>query len=159
MCYTCNGPSALNCTSCATGYLLIGSSCKQPVLTCPAYSFQGYCVNSCPSTSFAVGMICTLCINNCLTCQSATICLTCLQNYYYNATAKTCVVLCPQGTYADSTATCQLCPSVCSTCRLIVSTVSCLLCAVNHYILNGTCIANCPSSTHIIQLTHCIPCL
>jgi len=103
-------------------------------------------------------MISIECVAPCTTCTSASTCLTCDVNYYYNTTADACIS-CPAGTYsAGGTVTsCTStilypsflniisldCSSPCATCK---SASFCLSCPANYSFdsVAGTCTA-CPS--------------
>ena len=113
-CLTCNGGTVLNCTSCISGYTLIGSSCTIPP-TCSAFVFQGSCVATCPNTTYVSGMSCLTCINNCLTCTTTVFCTSCLPGFL--SFAGGCVGSCPAGTYANvSNSSCTSCPTNCAQC-------------------------------------------
>lgn len=86
-CYTC--ASASSCTSCLSGCL-----------------YSGSCLSSCPSLQFfrqtsSNGSFCSCvqCIYPCSTCTSESVCLTCLEGYYYNGS---CLIQCPTTYYANS---------------------------------------------------------
>jgi proprotein convertase subtilisin/kexin type 5 len=82
-CVNCNGPSLYNCTSCITGYILMGSICM-PNIVCSNYFYDGFCVNTCPETTYPATNICLPCINGCLTCTSSTQCSLCISGRYFN---------------------------------------------------------------------------
>jgi proprotein convertase subtilisin/kexin type 5 len=96
-CLTCKGGSVLNCTSCISGYTLIGSFCRAPV-SCPRYIFMGECVSVCPNVSYPLGSSCISCPGNCLTCVSSTSCSSCLTPFVLHSNGS-CSGSCPSGTY------------------------------------------------------------
>lgn len=90
LCKTCSG-SATNCTSCYSNntfiYLFVNSS-------------LGTCRTQCPSTYYAdtaaSPIQCVACTGRCLTCTSATQCLSCVDPFYF--TNSSCQTSCPSGT-------------------------------------------------------------
>jgi proprotein convertase subtilisin/kexin type 5 len=108
-CATCNGGSVYNCTSCISGYSLIGSSCM-PTLVCSNYFWNGVCVNTCPNTTYYGLNVCSYCINDCLTCTTASSCTSCQINFYL--LNNVCYASCPLGTYSISAnRSCNTCPT------------------------------------------------
>jgi hypothetical protein len=149
-CLTCNGASPLNCTSCITSYTLIGSSCRRTLINCTNYYYIGYCVNTCPNTTYPSDGICLSCINYCLTCLSATVCTSC-QPTFYLITNGLCLASCPNGTYAINN-TCNTCPQNCTSC-VYRSSIVCLTCIANFYLtLNFQCLGSCPTDHTYIML-------
>jgi len=146
-CMTCSGNSTLNCTSCFSGYRLIGSSCNKAVI-CSKYYYMGYCVDSCPNTTYPLLNNCAVCTNNCLTCLSANVCTSCPNPYLLSN--GSCLGSCPTGTYAFAVQ-CLSCPKNCSSC-VYRQSVICLSCASNYYLTsNLSCDASCNTSqTHVL---------
>ncbi len=153
-CVTCNGGTILNCTSCLTGYTLIGSSCTALPI-CSAFRYQGVCVAICPNTTYATGTNCLTCINNCLTCSTATFCTSCLPRFLLLNNA--CVGSCPLGTYATSSS-CITCPTNCAQCSLYSGNLVCFSCSTGFSLLDKVC-SVCPNNTHVISGANCVACL
>ncbi|EAR86282.2 zinc finger lsd1 subclass family protein (macronuclear) [Tetrahymena thermophila SB210] len=164
-CYSC---SIVNnqqfCNKCTTGYYLI----KQ----------TGECVKSCPQKTFQnqADQTCSQCSTTCETCKDLTNCLTCPQNqflinlnnvilcntceegkYYYQVN-QTCVDDCPIGIGGFNNQNQRQCVDCqdqnclkCSTLSLNTQQANysqqCLICRQG-YLLNGTCVNNCPDSMY-----------
>jgi len=83
-CLTCNGPTSLNCTSCVNSLTLRAGSC----------------ISNCGTTQFSSGTSCVNCVSPCVTCTSATACLSCNSGVLTNGT---CSSTCPSGSFMQST--------------------------------------------------------
>lgn len=160
-CLTCNGGSVLNCTSCQLGYTLIGSFCRPTTVSCTNYYYQGYCVNSCPNSTYPSASDCLPCINYCLTCLTSTVCTSCVAPFYLHSNGS-CLGYCPTGTYPQANK-CLSCPSNCTSCnyRADQSSVICLTCSFSYYLSNNLCLPNCPTNreTHVLFESRCVPCI
>jgi hypothetical protein len=103
----------------------------------------------------------------CLQCYSAAI----TQQYFLDSSLSTCLSPsnCSPSTYPNATALqCQPCPGQCATC---VSPSNCTSCAGSYYLLNGSCLTDCPSGYYPISVQqvcgdcqssnngHCASCL
>ena len=141
VCSACTSNSVLasgKC-SCASGYVISGTSCiscgfsctscsTTACLTCAVGSVlsSGSCV--CSAGYVKSTTACLACPANCNVCSSSTICTTCKQNYY-----------------ATSTGSCQACSSNCLQCN----SAGCTSCATGYSVSNGACAlicsANCKS--------------
>lgn len=148
-----------NCTTCISGYHLVGSSCMATVV-CSNYFWNGVCLDVCPNTTFSGVNICNLCINNCLTCTSTTFCTSCKSNFYLYM--NTCYWTCPASTYSNFTSSsCTACPSSCSNCIQRNTSLVCLTCNIGYVLFNDQCINNCSTvdQTYVIINGMCKPCL
>lgn len=72
------------CINCYSGYYLQGTVC---VSSCGAPTLYFSYANSTTG-------ICTTCINNCKTCDTATACRSCISGYYYYTSDSTCRITC-----------------------------------------------------------------
>lgn len=114
---------------------------------------------------------CQNCPATCLSCINSTYCTDCLPNSEYSSAdgscyshcngtiqysiGKTCVSVCPDGTYSDYTnVTCQACNSICATC--FGGSLNCTSCS-NAFFYNNTCLSQCPAGLFAINST-CVPC-
>lgn len=161
-CLTCYGPTDMNCSSCYPGAIKLGSSCRVPITCTSGYFYEGYCVTVCPNSTYPLVNLCQTCINNCKTCTSATICTSCVEGFYYNATAQTCNINCPQGSYINRVnRTCDFCPTGCQLCAQRNGTVVCPKCATGYYLFNHTtCVDStfCVVPNYVIVGFQCFPC-
>jgi hypothetical protein len=88
------------------------------------------CQTTCPNTFYADSNSskCLACVGGCNTCQSSTFCLSCLDTTLFLVSGS-----------------CVGCTSPCVTCN--GSVTSCTSCSVSTgypYLLNNTCVNNCP---------------
>lgn len=124
-CNTCgSGPSV--CTSCVSGFNLIGSTC---IADCPSgaapvngvcqcrsgFIYSNQCVASCPNGWGNIAGQCTKCAENCAACSgSSASCTSCLNGYALNAVTGVCQVApsCQFGQYfsQSSNACARICP-------------------------------------------------
>jgi len=134
--YVCT-PCTNNCSLCSSA--TICSSC-----TNNTFLLTNTCLVSCPSGYVGISALCQACTNNCKTCTGGTnICLTCVTGTYYLSSAQSCVTACPLGLFLDAlTQSCVGCSVSCLTCSGSAST--CTACN-STLLLNGQCLANCPS--------------
>ncbi|KAL4449625.1 hypothetical protein ABPG74_007448 [Tetrahymena malaccensis] len=122
-----NGTFRLNdqTCSCQSGYYDAGQKqCKQCNSGCTTCDQQGQCQNSCSQ--------------NCISCNSPTVCTKCQPLTYLQ-----CLQNCPQNYFhEDSSKTCQKCMNNCDTCS---SSDTCSQCQQNYYLLNNSqCLSDCP---------------
>ena len=160
-CTACIGPSDYNCTACQTNHILIGSYCKFN-MSCANYLYEGQCVNVCPKNSYPTAAhTCTRCINGCLYCLSATVCLECLPNYFYNSTIGSCTAICHIGRYVDPSGQCLPCINNCLECQWngLKSMVTCLKCAATFYLKDGQCDQTCPIPYYQPLGSQCLKCI
>ena len=138
-CLSCTGPSLNNCSSCKNDTAVNGtiiSYFKDPTGTyCVLACSQGYYGNAADNNCESCQIGCVTCnysASNCFKCQSAG-----GNDYFLPATSNSCVTVCPNGYYGNSTDyTCHPCI---------------------YYTLNGTCLLTCPSGTFVqMQGTHAI---
>ena len=152
----------MSCLSCYPGAVKIGSTCKVPVSCSTGYFFEGYCVTTCPNSTFSSLNVCQNCINNCKTCKSVTVCTTCTEGFYFNSTAETCTINCPQGSYINHiTRTCEFCPLGCEICAQRNSEVVCPKCATGYFLFNHTsCVDSsfCITPYYVIVGFQCFGC-
>ena len=141
LCGNCNGPTALNCTSCQSGYLF-GTQCLD---TCFVSYYPDPTTNSCLN-----------CASVCATCEGPLIsqCLTCNASEPF-LLANNCYQTCPSGYYADSSNECQACTIPCATCSG-ASNNNCLSCLTG-FLFQSSCIASCPVS-YYLSVSECLPC-
>eukprot|EP00826_Nyctotherus_ovalis_P054821 TRINITY_DN7216_c0_g1_i18.p1 TRINITY_DN7216_c0_g1~~TRINITY_DN7216_c0_g1_i18.p1 ORF type:complete len:1613 (-),score=317.99 TRINITY_DN7216_c0_g1_i18:229-5067(-) len=104
---------------------------------------EGICVNNCSAYlqgynkkgKDGVGGICAPCENNCLTCESATDCYSCVENKVFLTSAKKCIDSCPEGYYV-SNGECHYCPKSCKTC---LGKENCISCVEGLYFYSNAC--------------------
>ena len=116
-CATCSGPSATQCTSCASGKYVSGGQC----VACGTCGASEYQVSAC-STSANVS--CAACSATCGTCTgpSATECASCTANKYLSGGACTACSVCGPSTYQSAACTatantvCGACDASCTAC-------------------------------------------
>ncbi|KAL4508008.1 hypothetical protein ABPG72_021381 [Tetrahymena utriculariae] len=167
-CQSCNGPSSSNCLSCNSGYFYLPDT-NTCYSVCPTPYFSHFtqpnCLLSCP-TNYSNPLYgdpqtreCLNCDSSCQKCSgpSNLNCINCAQGYYSNSQNKSCVVLCPDGTYADfQSMQCLPCDSTCATCNS-GSSSSCLSCLLPSVLYNSQCIQNCPNSLYKdLDLKQCV---
>jgi hypothetical protein len=95
---------------------------------------------------------CKICTNinysTCLQCYSSAT----TQYYFLDPVAQRCVTpsTCSSNTFPNfTTNVCVVCPSQCLTCT---STTSCQSCTTNYYLLNNSCLTDCPSGYYPIDI-------
>ena len=128
MCLNCiencsNCSAEDSCNQCSDHHYLLSSSPPACTETCPATYFRN-----------SGTRMCQKCLSNCEKCDSSTICHNCKKGFFYHASQRSCVRLCPEG-YFTSDKTCALCQFPCSTCS--GSAVNCSSCS-NRMALNQT---------------------
>ncbi|KAL4464822.1 hypothetical protein ABPG74_011383 [Tetrahymena malaccensis] len=167
-CQSCNGPSSSNCLSCNTGYFYLPDT-QTCYSICPIPYFSHFtqpnCLLSCP-TSYIQPLYgdpqsrkCLNCDVSCQKCSGPTNlnCISCAQGYYSYNQNKSCVLTCPDGTYADiQSMQCLPCDQACATCNGGSST-SCLSCLLPSVLFNSQCIQDCPNSLYKdLDLKQCV---
>jgi proprotein convertase subtilisin/kexin type 5 len=138
-CVTCS-QTTTQCTSCIS------------TATPQVYLSGSSCVQSCPTSTYANSTLqqCVACESPCSTCNSKTICQSCVSGY--NLYLSSCLNgFCPGG-YTPVASQCVLCSSPCLTCTTSPSTCSSCRHGLSPelYLINVTCVqANqCPSGTY-----------
>lgn len=154
-CTVCTGAAVSQCSQCATGYFLLGTTCVVA---------SGCSIGTYPDSSTKV---CESCHTYCNTCTgpSNIQCPQCASGYFQVQATTTCLpsTSCPAGTYPDTpTSTCKTCHPYCSTCTG-ASNTQCPLCATGYFQLQATttCVlpSSCPTGTFPDTATSvCQPC-
>jgi len=162
-CLTCYGPTNFNCSSCYPGANKLGSTCRVPITCVSGFLYEGFCLTSCPNTTYPNINFCQTCINNCKTCTSSVICTSCVIGFYFNSTAQSCNINCPQGAFINHvTKRCENCPLGCELCAQRNTTVVCQKCLLpNFYLFNySTCVNStfCAIPFYVILSTSCFAC-
>jgi hypothetical protein len=167
-CLTCAGAAAENCISCSPmDYLYKLNStyifcieakdktgdnfysnirCPLPSLRCTSATVHLSCIDG----YWLNGNTCTACSNRCMTCLSATHCLSCFNDYAYDSVLKTCTHTCrPYEFYDSVTFQCKICNPNCKSCHLNQNGLNCMSCYQGMYLTNvmgnGVCKACHPS--------------
>jgi len=130
ICLNCSSP--LICTNCTTNAKLASGSC-----TCRSGFYWTSCVNTCQQE-------CLPCPSNCTACTE-TGCTNCATGFLLTLDEK-CESTCPDGSYQNGTS-CQECSSPCLTCT--TSATNCLSCNESWYLLNNSCVDNCPLNYYV----------
>lgn len=152
-CKTC-GTAPSICTSCVTGFNLVGQTC---IAACPTgaspvngvcvcttgFIYSNQCVASCPTGFGPVGGQCTQCAANCASCSgSSASCTSCVNGYSLNVVTGNCQVAptCQFGQYFSSSS--NQCSRICPTNTYYYESV-CLTSCLQGYQDNGVggCIA------------------
>uniref|UniRef100_A0AAY4DIR2 P/Homo B domain-containing protein n=1 Tax=Denticeps clupeoides TaxID=299321 RepID=A0AAY4DIR2_9TELE len=135
-CRLCDGPDADECDMCAD----------------PEATFHNRaCLPPCPSHTYRDGRTaeCKHCDGSCLSCSGphATSCTSCPDGLRPDAHSR-CATLtsCPVRHYADREGECHQCHKYCQQCTGPEKS-QCLSCSQNHFLLNGTCVNDCPVGT------------
>lgn len=93
---------------------------------------------------------CKLCSSSqCLQCYSSAL----TNMYFLDSITNSCVAIggCSNNTFADTaTNTCRGCPATCSSCS---TSTNCTACLTNYYLLNGSCLTDCPSGYYPIDIS------
>jgi len=118
---TCNGSSQYDCRSCASGYYMYNSLC---LYQCPNSTY--------PNTATAS---CSPCPYSCLTCSSSQSCITCRVNYIISSTNQ-----CNPNNNTCNVSNCRSC--------LATNNNQCAQCKNGYFLLNYTCVSQCPSGTY-----------
>ena len=157
-CNTCSsGPSV--CTSCVTGFNLIGTTCiaacptgaypKNGVCQCTTgFVYSNSCVSQCPVGYGPVGGQCTKCADNCASCSgSSSTCNTCINGYALDQVSGICqkAPSCQFGQYFSQSS--NSCTRICPAGTYFYENV-CLTACLSGYYDNGVggCVASAPQS-------------
>lgn len=147
-CPTCMGPGLNNCSSCGlyNGVHYYNISTEGTV-----------CGTKCKNASFYPDTNSHKCLpcENCLTCSSQTVCLSCdfeSEFKFYNQSAHICQDKCAAGYYGDadnsslSFTLCLPCPMFCDECKS-GTLLNCTKCSAGsiYYQINDTCVTQCPA--------------
>ena len=157
VCATCEGTRS-KCTSCLTGFVLIGQTCVQG---CKAncLSCDDPC-SKCEDGYYPLNGSCNACDVNCMTClRNPTICTSCKVGYYLKgatclqqcvSNCKTCSFPCSEckDGYFEDEGLCSECSSNCKTCAGFES--SCLSCYPGYGLIEDICKQGCSD--------HCLSC-
>lgn len=130
-CLTCQG-QASSCTACKDNQLLFNRSC---VTSCPPGRFPNIEISKCSQ-----------CHYSCQECNGATAqnCISCSEGFILNPNGE-CLDSCPSGYYVkEGLKKCDICHNTCAECNGGANN-ECLSCKANEFLLNMTCIAECPS--------------
>lgn len=137
------------CETCsiATDYC---DSCSQS-LGFP-YKLDGTCNAECPVGTYKseATLTCEPCINNCLTCLTQDVCLSCTPGTFFLDTE--CLEVCPVTSITYDTVTrqeCDLCIEPCYTCEGTTST--CTSCITGFYFHENECVSECPSGYEVSE--------
>ncbi|KAL4463539.1 hypothetical protein ABPG72_010881 [Tetrahymena utriculariae] len=143
-CRTCDSIDNTKCLTCYNDRFLQSNKC---VLQCdPGYYKQG--------------QSCTQCNNNCNTCQSDTICVTCQTGYLFVPATNQCVQSCGSlQSYYQSQQQCLPCDSKCYTCT---DSQTCQSCNNSYYFVAGQnkCVdqAGCNNLGLFTKANQCVLC-
>lgn len=141
-CVECS-PSCLHCSQTSTAC----TACSAGL-----YLHLGRCVSNCPTAMFqSPSRLCQTCGPYCLKCVDAAECTVCLVGMHL--LDGQCLQQCPPGytpttlltpatlTYSHIAMACVPCTPPCHTC----TPSSCLSCTFGHFLLDGTCVEQCPT--------------
>jgi len=144
-----------NCTDCPANHNTCITSkyptqCKKSLYLSPSAT----CEDECPTGYYkngtaAIGRTCPICAQNCSTCTSSTVCLTCKHGQYLTP-KQWCDVDCPDGHYKNGTGdtgrSCMPCRNNCNTC---LSEKTCTECKAGTFLTpSATCETECPKGYH-----------
>lgn len=137
----CSSP----CQQCTTSPIICASCLPAPNILILLYPPTSSCVSSCPPGYFTNGTLCSACVPPCLTCTTATLCLTCNNSTIFYALNSSCISGCPTA-YYNSSGNCTLCLAPCLTCTTVSSCSSCL----TNFLYNNSCVnaSACPAGTY-----------
>ncbi|KAL4489343.1 hypothetical protein ABPG72_018998 [Tetrahymena utriculariae] len=144
--------SASTCISCIDNYIFVESNnqcspiCDSSCKTCSSPKSSQSCLSCFDGAFLDNNNQCQKCISPCQNCdQKGSKCLSCLQNYTFNATQNTCQ---------------PICDSSCNLCSLPMNSQSCLSCFDGFYLSNNQCLpCQSPCSTCQISSNNCLACL
>lgn len=155
-CLKCSGPTSHDCIACVEEKFLLKLNSSMKI-----------CADSCPSDYFSIGNVCTKCDVSCKTCSSGATkgclscdlpryfmssecLLSCPNNFYGDNETKSCVDVCPDGTFANKLN--QICTSCFVNCKGCTSQESnqCTSCNEYYFLEENSCVSAC-SETHFIN--------
>ncbi len=133
--------SATACAECVAPSKLYEGSC---VMECPAHTF----INSTVVDHYEADLKCLPCDSTCKTCSGSepNRCSSCDQTDLKHSTflEGQCVDFCPRG-YIEKANTCFLCGGDhCQACSNPDNLAECDQCDFGYYLVNGSCVADCP---------------
>eukprot|EP00045_Choanoeca_perplexa_P018195 m.281668 g.281668 ORF g.281668 m.281668 type:complete len:2067 (-) comp17742_c0_seq1:2351-8551(-) len=139
ICTPCSSTCANGCT---------GPSASECLGNCTVVKYDGVCLTACPSHTYRSGKSCLDCHPACSTDEGcfgpgSHQCNDC-KNGTFEFNNGTCVLACPQGTYADTARRCQPCNSNCVSCAGPAAS-QCNSC--KQLVQGATCVASCPADT------------
>ena len=113
------------------------------------------CVTTCPSGYFASQGVCTECSAPCVSCSSASTCLSCDVDHVIRD--GSCVRDCPAKYFSIDNSDCMPCDETCGTCDGPLST-SCLTCGDGYYRVDDLCFpcADCATCNSLGTCTSCV---
>ncbi|RXM36986.1 Proprotein convertase subtilisin/kexin type 5 [Acipenser ruthenus] len=147
-CAECDGPDPDECVSCAdSSAVLYGGQCFQE---CPDSTYHDMDTGDCQD-----------CDRTCQTCKgsSSSDCITCIEGMVKNKQGH-CVTHwdCPLSSYQDKRGACRHCHKSCHLCTGPTQH-ECLSCTESHYLLNNTCLDQCPDGYYKDEDGwRCVPC-
>lgn len=146
ICAKCNGPDQDDCEKCASSTFFL---------------YKGECFGRCPQGTFYVSgdKFCQDCDSTCKSCHSFKTCDECKEGLVKNSQGH-CVSYkeCNIHEYKDDQKGCLPCHRKCSRCTG-ASEHQCLSCKDNYYLLNSTCVNNCPIGHYPEdEVKRCVPC-
>ncbi|KAL4506331.1 hypothetical protein ABPG73_017065 [Tetrahymena malaccensis] len=149
-CSSCQN-TASTCLSCINNYIFVESNnscspiCDSSCKTCSSPQNSYSCLSCFDGAFLDNNNQCQKCISPCQNCdQSGSYCLSCIQNYTFNATQNTCL---------------PICDASCNTCSLPMSNQSCLSCFDGFYLINNQCLpCQSPCSTCQASSNYCLTC-
>ncbi|MGH0156290.1 UNVERIFIED_CONTAM: hypothetical protein FKN15_031152 [Acipenser sinensis] len=147
-CAECDGPDPDECVSCAdSSAVLYGGQCFQE---CPDGTYHDMDTGDCQD-----------CDRTCQTCKgsSSSDCITCIEGMVKNKQGH-CVTHwdCPLSSYQDKRGVCRHCHKSCHLCTGPTQH-ECLSCTESHYLLNNTCLVQCPDGYYKDEDGwRCVPC-
>ena len=130
-CFTCSGSSS-NCLTCAGGFK----------------SYNGDCVENCPSNYLEKETYCAPCDASCIGCSTTVLfCDQCAPGYI--KIGDRCRSECPEGQYINyQTKSCEFCGTGCKACSSLVHCSECLNPLLTPY--NGVCQKQCPVGAKLV---------
>ncbi|EAR81858.2 zinc finger lsd1 subclass family protein (macronuclear) [Tetrahymena thermophila SB210] len=143
--------TASTCLSCIDNYVFVESNnscspiCDSSCKTCSNPKDTQSCLSCFDGSFLDNNNQCQKCISPCQNCnQKGSNCLSCIQDYTFNATQNTCQ---------------PICDSSCNLCSLPLNSQSCLSCFDGFYLSNNQCFAcQYPCATCLTSSSNCLTC-
>lgn len=142
VCSTCNGGSAKDCMTCASGY----------------YKLLHLCILHCPTGYYRGSDRCEKCHPSCQMCSGPRPeeCMACPPNTLQLDGTNQCVNQCPERFYQQQQL-CKQCHPSCKTCK-DSTPEGCLSCDWGSDFKNGVCFPRCEEKYYLSRDEKCIPC-
>jgi hypothetical protein len=117
------------------------------------------CVSSCPDEGYyedtSSVLTCSLCLENCKTCDTDALCFECITDNYLHNLGTQCLNECPDGYYDGTESgvpTCISCADTLANCAKCSNPLTCDECEIDYFMVEDTlqCVETCPADYYTV---------